>query len=509
MTVMSQEATADLVLRKGTREQFERLRRLLEDVGYTTALVNERRGMLAFDGEPPQSPVSPTSALDVLVFLFLDGTPVASPIVFEHLPSELLELLRVFGLLQYDQHDGTTCSAPLALYPTGGVYVVSDHRTRAIGREDEPMKDLVYPALSTNTAEFLILLPTKPCESLLDLGAGSGVAALIGAANYAGHAWAADVTARATRVAEFNVELNGLSNVTVLHGDLYEPLSGRRFERIVSHPPYMPANENGLIFRDGGEDGEELIRRIIAGLPDHLRPGGRFYCRCMATDRKNAPLERRVRDLLGETRDEFDVLVITKLTFPIGPYLCNSLVAGTMAASEYAHLLRMYRHHEAENVVIGFVVIERHAAPRPPITARRPLPSGADPDSTAIDWLHERERAVYDPAVRQALYATRPYVSVHASIEMTHRVHEGTLRADACAVTSRFPFGFRMEAPPGVAMLLGHCDGNRTVAELEARMRDVGVIGSDTSTEEFIRIVQILVGGGVLESVEFPLPARA
>jgi SAM-dependent methyltransferase len=509
MTVMSQEATSELLLGQGTREQFERLRRLLQDVGYTTAVVNERRGTMAFDGEPPQPLVSPTSALDVLLHLFLDGATVASPVVFEHLPSELSELLRVFGLLDCDRDEGGTCSAPLALYPTGGVYVVSDHRTVPLGRGNEPIKDLVYPALSSNTAEFLTLLPTKPCESLLDLGAGSGVAALIGAANYARHAWAADVTARATRVAEFNVELNGLTNVTVLQGDLYEPVSGQSFDRIVSHPPYMPANENGLIFRDGGEDGEALIRRIIAGLPDHLRPGGRFYCRCMATDRRGAPLEQRVRNLLGETGDEFDVFVISKLTFPIGPYLCNSLTAGTMAAADFEQQLRMYKRHEAESVVIGFVVIERHAAPRPPLTVRRPLPSGADADPTAIDWLCERERTAGDPAVLQALLPTRQSMASHAAIELRHRAREGKLHAESCVVTSSFPFGFRMEAPPGVAMLLGHCDGSRTVAELETRMREVGVIGSDTSTEEFLRIVQILIGGGVLESVEFPLPARA
>jgi precorrin-6B methylase 2 len=501
---MSQGATAEVLPRQGTREQFARLRRNLEEIGYTTAVVNKRRGMLAFD-EPPPSEI-PTSALDVLILLFLDGAAVARPVVFEHMPSELLELLHVFGLLVCDENDGGACHAPLALYPTGGVYIVSDHRGIGLG---EARKDLVFPAFSANSAEFLASLPTTACESLLDLGAGTAVAALIGAASYARHAWAVDVTARATRMAEFNAQLNDSSNITVLRGDLYEPVSGISFDRIVSHPPYMPANDEGLIFRDGGEDGEAITRRVIEGLPAHLRPGGRFCCRCMASDRKGAPLEKRLRAMLGEAHAEFDVVLTPQVTIPLELYLCNTLSAGGLTADEYNRLRRVYLRLEVENMVIGFVFMERHGVKRTPITLRRQLPAGTHPARNPVDWLLERERAQFDPAVIHALFASRPAITPHTSIELTHRAREGTLQPASCAVTSSFPYGFRMEAPPGIAMLVGHCDGSLTVAELETRMREVGVIGSDTSSEEFARIVLILIGGGVLESVEFPLPPRA
>ena len=42
----------------------------------------------------------------------------------------------------------------------------------------------------------------------------------------------------------------------------------------MTHPPYIPAKETELIFRDGGKDGEQIIRRAVEGLPRFLRPGG-------------------------------------------------------------------------------------------------------------------------------------------------------------------------------------------------------------------------------------------
>ena len=48
--------------------------------------------------------------------------------------------------------------------------------------------------------------------------------------------------------------------MTVVEGDMYAPVEGLTFDRIVTHPPYIPAKQTGLIFRDGGEDGEQIIR---------------------------------------------------------------------------------------------------------------------------------------------------------------------------------------------------------------------------------------------------------
>ena len=82
------------------------------------------------------------------------------------------------------------------------------------------------------------------------------------------------------------------------------------FDVIAAHPPYVPAEETELVFRDGGADGEQITRRIVAGLADHLNPGGLFYLECMLTDRAGEPIEQRVRRMLGPLEEEFDVFVV-------------------------------------------------------------------------------------------------------------------------------------------------------------------------------------------------------
>lgn len=117
-----------------------------------------------------------------------------------------------------------------------------------------------------------------PGVTVLDLGTGSGhlavVAALAGAS-----AVAVDVSRRAVVSARLNGRLNGV-RVTALRGDLFEPVAGRRFDVIVSNPPYLPHPDEALPRRglrravDAGPRGRAFIDRICAQAGDHLRPGG-------------------------------------------------------------------------------------------------------------------------------------------------------------------------------------------------------------------------------------------
>lgn len=70
----------------------------------------------------------------------------------------------------------------------------------------------------------------------------------------------------------------------ILRGDLFAPVSGRRFDLILSNPPYIPADECGTLQAevlreprmalDGGTDGLDFYRRIAAEAGSHLRRPG-------------------------------------------------------------------------------------------------------------------------------------------------------------------------------------------------------------------------------------------
>src|SRR3982751_5315320 len=98
--------------------------------------------------------------------------------------------------------------------------------------------------------------------------------------------------------------------------------------RIVAPPPYVPSRETRMIYRDGGSDGEGVTRRIIAGLPEFLRPGGGFHCTRTATDHKDAPLELRLREMLGPSASDFDIAVVTSNEFDPTEYYVRLAIAG-------------------------------------------------------------------------------------------------------------------------------------------------------------------------------------
>jgi release factor glutamine methyltransferase len=115
-------------------------------------------------------------------------------------------------------------------------------------------------------------------RAVLDLCSGTGILGLT-AARLGARATAVDLSRRAVVNARLNAHLNRLA-LEVLRGDLFEPLGGRRFDLIVSNPPYIPAPP-GAAPRgaarawDAGSDGRAFIDRICDRAAEHLRPGGR------------------------------------------------------------------------------------------------------------------------------------------------------------------------------------------------------------------------------------------
>lgn len=147
--------------------------------------------------------------------------------------------------------------------------------------------DTLVPRADTERLVELALERVAPDSDMeiLDLGTGSGAIALaLARERPRASIVAVDRDARALDVARRNAARLGLDRVSFLQGDWFSPVRGRRFDLVVSNPPYLAADdphlgEGDLRFepRDAlvsGLDGLDSIRRIVADAPGHLGPNG-------------------------------------------------------------------------------------------------------------------------------------------------------------------------------------------------------------------------------------------
>ena len=119
---------------------------------------------------------------------------------------------------------------------------------------------------------------------ILDLGTGSGIVAIALALECrAASVVAVDLSPAAISVARDNAGRLGAA-VDFRQGDWFAPVAGESFDLIVANPPYVAVGDphlmqDGLPFEPqlaltAGADGLDDIRRIVAGAPDRLKPGG-------------------------------------------------------------------------------------------------------------------------------------------------------------------------------------------------------------------------------------------
>ncbi|TWU00297.1 Release factor glutamine methyltransferase [Botrimarina colliarenosi] len=146
---------------------------------------------------------------------------------------------------------------------------------------------------------------------IADIGTGTGAIA-VAIANQAPSAKvvAIDINPQAVALAKKNAERHGVAErVAPIEGDLFATVkASRRFDFIVSNPPYVTTNElmnldptvrdhEPHLALDGGPEGTDIIERLLAVAPERLADGGELLIEIspMIADR----VERLVRDAPG------------------------------------------------------------------------------------------------------------------------------------------------------------------------------------------------------------------
>ena len=245
---------------------------------------------------------SAPSPVAVLTALFMLGEPVPATALDAALPRTAAAGAAAIGLVGEPDGAGYV-RARVDLRPHEAIddagevrwWVASDLGELVTGRALAPDHVLGVGGAGLTLAG---LTPRTPVHAALDLGCGIQTLYLLRHAEYV---VATDISARALAFTAFNAALAGVSvagalgagtesvagsesgsdsgagRLELLRGSLLEPVAGRRFDLIVSNPPFVitpPAvREAGLPLMEYRDAGGPVLPRLVAGLGEHLEPG--------------------------------------------------------------------------------------------------------------------------------------------------------------------------------------------------------------------------------------------
>lgn len=154
------------------------------------------------------------------------------------------------------------------------------------GRPFRVTPDVLIPRPDTEllVERALACIPSDQAVDVLDLGTGSGcIAITLALERPLARVTAVDRSTAALAIARHNADILN-AHIEFLTSDWFAALAGRRFDLIVSNPPYVATDDPHLARGDvrfepltalaAGHDGLDDLRRLIRAACDHLKPGG-------------------------------------------------------------------------------------------------------------------------------------------------------------------------------------------------------------------------------------------
>lgn len=272
------------------RQQLRRLYECLQQAGYTASNICEILGISALQTLKPthlhyyDRYRLPESILGDLIRLFLLRGALSEARSRQLFGDELLNTLTHLGLLI---PRGENWASRVDLFEVAGLYFATDHRYMMLPEDQLDEDPVMY--IGSDSLGLVCTAPQYSVDRVLDLCCGSGIQGLV-ASRYANEVISVDINPRAIRFARFNAQLNGVNNIQVRLGDLYQAIDGQ-FNTILANPPFVPSPTQELGFRDGGTSGEEILARIISGSANHLMPEGQLFIVTDLVDVQNYELK--------------------------------------------------------------------------------------------------------------------------------------------------------------------------------------------------------------------------
>jgi len=336
----------------------------------------------------------------------------------------------------------------------------------------DPVRESDSPAyvLSVTPASVRVAGSTirRRVKTVLDLGTGSGVQALL-AARHARKVTGVDINSHALSCAAISQRLNGVRNVEWVEGDWFEPVRAKRFDLIVVNPSIIITPDHTVLYRDSQVRAQELSRRLVSQSAEHLNEGGFATVLCHWTHPQGA-WEYAPREWVAELG--CDALLLHFGSQEPLAYAMNN--AGpdhdpAELARTVTRWTRYYRDTGIQQMSAGAIVLRRRSKQQNWVQALQfqggPAPAGGDQlgrmfagsdllaslsgDQQLDKVLSTRWRMVDDSVIDQTLVRQNGgYASTPALLRQEPAAHLGAV------------------VDPRMVPLVVACDGRRSLADL-------------------------------------------
>ena len=372
-------------------------------------------------------------------------------------PAWMLELTVSCGLLR---KEGGRLVPEVMLFPADGYLVASDHTTKIDAADPELV---LWPnPTSKMLSRFTV---HRPSRATLDLGTGNGILALA-VAGQSQQVVATDLNPRAIEFAKFTARLNGRENIECLMGDGFEPVQDRKFDLIISNPPFFISPGGRYLFCDNPMDLDQLCRRFVREAPAYLNDDGYFQVICEWAEIKGQRWKDRVAEWIeGSGCDAWILKGHSQDPAEYAQHRIAEVAASPERDSElYDNYMEYYRERKVEAIHDGLIAMHKRSGKNwilmEEITETPKEAFGESVLTTfeARDFLmaHSDEQVM----------GLKPHLSPNCRLEQFFQPADGRWQPASLnlRLTKGLPFFVGLQAP--VAGFLIGCNGQRTVTEL-------------------------------------------
>lgn len=397
-----------------------------------------------------------------LVQLFLHGNPVNAERIQKLLAPMKVEDWTDAGLIS---HEHKIIRSNVKITPYNGLLIVSDKNWD----DNASSNPNAVMGLAGSSLWLSHLTVRRKSRLTLDLGTGTGIQAML-AARHSKRVIGIDNNPRALGFAQFNSQLNNISNIKFIEGDLFEPVKGKKFDLIISNPPFSISPDCRCLYRDNPLYGDQFVANIVQQIPNFLAEGGFGQVLCHWEQRKNQKWELRLADWLrGRGCDAW--VLRGGSTMP-KQYARNWLK--NYDPSNYEQLLgdwlAYYRQKKITSIGAGIITLQRSKGARNLFRVDQAQPKILANAGEFMEQGFKLQRFLDTRQDDSVLLKEYFRIPSHVLLDLQNSPTHDGWRLLAARLTLTHGLAYSLQISPQIMELVGRCNGLHSLGDLLKRI---------------------------------------